>query len=215
MTPANPPRRSPRRHTSQGQQTRQTILKVAMDIASVEGLEGLSIGRLATELGMSKSGLFAHFGSKEDLQLATIEAALDIFRVEVIKPTYAAPKGIARLLALGEAWFSYGERKVFPGGCFFAAVAAEFDSRPGAVHDRIAGLIQQWLDTVEQVIREAQNLGEVDPTLDPAQLAFELNAFLWGANSIVQLQKDPQAIDRARKIIFQRIQGVTVETTEA
>jgi len=120
-----------RRRTAHGKQTHQTILRTAVDVASVEGLEGLSIGRLATELGMSKSGLFAHFGSKEELQLAAIDTAVEIYATEVVQPAMAVEPGLARLQALMEAWLSYGERKVFRGGCFFAAIAVEFDGRPG------------------------------------------------------------------------------------
>src|ERR1043166_4628074 len=123
---------------AQGERTRRAILETAVHIASAEGLEGLTIGRLATELSMSKSGLFAHFGSKEELQLATVEAARDIFVREVIRPAFEAPKGVARLWGLCDVWLEYVRREVFRGGCFFAAAAAEFDGRPGAVRDRIA-----------------------------------------------------------------------------
>src|SRR5271170_2654060 len=119
----------PRHTTSHGARTRDTILRAAADLASVEGLDGLSIGRLATELAMSKSGLFAHFGSKEDLQLATIEEARQRYVQQVIAPALAAGTGITRLSALCEAFLSYIERRVFPGGCFFAAAVAEFDGK--------------------------------------------------------------------------------------
>lgn len=194
-----------RRRSLQGKQTRQAILQTAVNIASVEGLEGLSIGGLATTLGMSKSGLFAHFGSKEELQLATIEAAQAIFRAEVIKPAFAARSGIARLLALCEAWFSYGERKVFRGGCFFAAASLEFDGRPGAVRDRLAKIMQDWLKLLAALIRQAQALGELDATLEPEQLAFELHALFWGANWMLQLHDDTQALTRAKTAIHNRL----------
>ncbi|MBD2465249.1 TetR/AcrR family transcriptional regulator [Oscillatoria sp. FACHB-1407] len=197
-----------RRRTTHGQQTRQTILKVAVDVASIEGLEGLSIGRLASELGMSKSGLFAHFGSKEELQLAVIDTAREIFAAEVIQPAYSAQPGIARLEALMTAWLSYGERKVFRGGCFFAAVAVEFDSRPGVVRDRIAELIQQWLETVSQIIQEAKDLGEVTPDVDAAQLAFELHTTLWGANGLLQLLNNEQIVTQTKTAITQRLQRI-------
>jgi len=122
---------------AQGDRSRQAILEVAVHLASVEGLEGLTIRRLASETGMSKSGLFAHFGSKEDLQLATVEAARSIFIENVIRPTFEAEKGLPRLKRLCEIWFDYAQNHVFRGGCFFAAASAEFDSRPGRVRDRI------------------------------------------------------------------------------
>jgi AcrR family transcriptional regulator len=196
---------APRRRTTHGQQTRAAILKTAVNVASMEGLEGLSIGRLAAELGMSKSGLFAHFGSKEDLQLAAIETALDIFAAEVVQPARAAEPGMARLQTLVNAWLSYGERQVFPGGCFFAAVAVEFDSRPGVVRDRVLALVQQWLTTLEQIIQEAQSLGELDPTVDAAQLAFELNATMWGANAMLQLCNREQVVAQTKRAIAHRL----------
>ncbi|HEX8188504.1 MAG TPA: helix-turn-helix domain-containing protein, partial [Pyrinomonadaceae bacterium] len=124
-----------------GERTRQAILEAAVDIASEEGLEGLTIGRLAAELSMSKSGLFAHFGSKEELQLATVEAARDVFVREVVRPAFGAPRGLARLWQLCDVWLGYVRREVFRGGCFFAAAAAEFDGRPGAVRDRVAAIM--------------------------------------------------------------------------
>src|SRR5215469_3534185 len=125
-------------HTDQATKTRFEILSIAVDVASAEGLEGISIGRLATELKMSKTGIFAHFGSKEHLQLATVEAAKQIFMEQVIQPALQSPQGISRLKAMLERWLGYVERIVFRGGCFFAAASAEFDSRPGAVRDQIA-----------------------------------------------------------------------------
>lgn len=204
-----------RRRTAHGKQTRQAILKTAVHVASVEGLEGLSIGRLATELGMSKSGLFGHFGSKEDLQLAAIDTALEIFRAEVIQPARATPPGIARLQALCNAWLSYGERKVFRGGCFFAAVATEFDSRPGVVRDRLATLMQQWLNLLEKVIQEAKDLGELHAEVDPAQLAFELITTMWGANAMLQLCDNQQVVTHTRNAIAQRLQSAACTRSDA
>src|SRR5438045_1680435 len=117
--------------------TREAILERAMDLASVEGLEGLTIGRLAAELQMSKSGLFGHFGSKEELQLATVREAADRFAAEVVEPTLTEEEGSPRLHALCERYIGYLERNVFSGGCFFAAAAAEFDDRPGPVRDAV------------------------------------------------------------------------------
>src|SRR5258705_6429601 len=127
---------------AQGDRSRRAILEEAVHLASAQGLEGLTIGRLASETGMSKSGLFAHFGSKEDLQLATVEAARSIFIEAVIRPAFEAKKGVARLRSLCEIWFEYANSHVFRGGCFFAAASAEFDSRQGRVKDRIAEIMK-------------------------------------------------------------------------
>src|SRR5499425_3915204 len=132
-------------HAERASKTRQEILRRSMDIASAEGLEGLSIGRLANELDMSKTGIFAHFGSKEQLQLATVETAKEIFLQEVVQPAFQNQRGISRLKAMLENWLGYVEKIVFRGGCFFAAASAEFDSRPGPVRDEIASLTKAWL----------------------------------------------------------------------
>src|ERR1700677_3805311 len=147
--------------SSRGARTRTTILRTAAALASVDGLDGLSIGRLATELAMSKSGLFAHFGSKEELQLATIEEARHRYAREVIEPACAAGSGITRLHALCEAFLSYLQRAVFPGGCFFASAMAEFDSKaPGPVRDRIIHCQDQWMNTLERTAQHAQERNE-------------------------------------------------------
>jgi AcrR family transcriptional regulator len=168
-------------------------------------LEGLTIGRLATELSMSKSGLFAHFGSKEDLQVATVEAARSIFIREVIRPAFDAERGLVSLWRLCDTWLGYVESGVFRGGCFFAAVAAEFDSRPGLVRDRIAEIMKEWLATLRRAVMEAQSAGELAKEVDPTQLAFEFNALELGANWAFQLYGDKQAFARAREAILERL----------
>jgi AcrR family transcriptional regulator len=190
---------------AQGERTRQTILEAAVDLASAEGLEGLTIGRLASELSMSKSGLFAHFGSKEDLQLATIEAARAVFIREVIRPAFEADQGMSRLWKLCDTWLSYVQCGVFRGGCFFAAAAAEFDSRPGKVRDRIAEIMKEWLKTLSQGVVETQEAGHLDEDVDSIQLAFEFNALELGANWAFQLYGDKQAFARASEAILERL----------
>jgi AcrR family transcriptional regulator len=174
--------------------TRDAILDRAVDLASTEGLEGLTIGRLATDLQMSKSGLFGHFGSKEELQLASIEVASTRFVAEVIQPTLAEPEGAPRLRALARSYLDYLERGVFAGGCFFAAASIEFDDRPGPVGDRIRDAIAAWMGYLEGQARAA---GADDPKL----LAFEFHALAQGANSAFRLFGDPRAFERARKAI--------------
>ena len=183
-----------------------------MHIASAEGLEGLTIGRLALELSMSKSGLFAHFGSKEELQVATVEAAREIFIREVIKPAFDATEGLLRLWKLCDIWLAYVQSGVFRGGCFFAAVAAEFDSRPGPVRDRIAEIMKEWLATLRNAIVEAQNAGHLNNAIDATQLAFEFNSLELGANWAFQLYNDPSAFKRAREAILERLNRYATPT---
>ena len=192
--------------TSHGARTRQAILAAAADLATVDGLDGLSIGRLASELSMSKSGLFAHFGSKQDLQLATIEEARQRYVREVIQPGLAAGTGLRRRHALCESFLSYIERGVFPGGCFFASAMAEFDAKaPGPVRDRIAECQAQWMDTIERTAVSAQVAGELNASTDPQQLAFELEAALLSANWYYHLYHDPAYLQRARRAVRDRM----------
>jgi AcrR family transcriptional regulator len=193
-----------------GERTRQSILERAVDIASLEGLEGLTIGRLADELGMSKSGLFAHFGSKEDLQLAVIEAASERYVKEIFRPALKEPRGYPRLLAICRAWISYVNRNVFPGGCFFAAASFEFDGRPGPVRDAIAKSMDEWIGALEKAVTMAKDEGHIDPSVDPKQLAFELNSLFFGANFAHQLRQDRRALEFATRAIEERLESVRI-----
>lgn len=195
-----------REQPSKGERTRAAILDAAARLASVEGLEGISIGGLAEATGMSKSGLYAHFGSKEELQLATVDAARTSFIREVIAPAFSTmPEGRARLLALCEGFLSYVERRVFPGGCFFVVAAAELGSRPGAVHDRVATYQRQWSDVLRETARAAGAKGELPGEAEPDQLAFELGAILAGANIVAVLHSDDTVIERARLAVRRRL----------
>jgi AcrR family transcriptional regulator len=185
---------------ARGEKTREAILAHAVQIASEEGLEGLSIGRLASDLGVSKSGLFAHFGSKTELQLATVDAARHIFLQEVIWGS-RGESGIGALLALTDSWLDYMRADAFRGGCFFAAASLEFDGRPGPVRDRIASMMGEWLLALEAAIQDAQASGELSTDVDPEQLAFEINALGQGANWAYQLYGDEAAFERARAAI--------------
>ncbi|WP_432948620.1 TetR/AcrR family transcriptional regulator [Kribbella sp. CA-253562] len=189
-----------------GDQTRRAVLRRAVDIASVDGLEGLSIGRLAKDLEISKSGLFAHFGSKEELQLATIRAARRIYAEAVVAPAFAVPPGLARVWALSESWLDYSRRRVFPGGCFFAKTSHEFGARPGVVRDYLAEVNAEWMALIERTVAEAVELGEL--TGDPAPLAFELNAFYDSANLASLLRDDHDTIyGQARRSIRSRLES--------
>ena len=195
------------RRTAQGKRTHQAIVKAALAIASIEGLEGLTIGRLATELNMSKSGLFAHFGSKEGLQLATVEAAREIFMAEVVDPIRDMEPGLARLWRLGDGWLSYSKRDVFPGGCFFAAASIEFDGRPGQVRDAIATNLKDWTNALIRAAGKARDLGDLAADAEPEQIAFEVHALGLGANWAKQLYKDRNACGRAREAIIRSLRS--------
>ncbi len=193
---AQTPTRRPR---SDGQRSRSAILHASARLATIEGLNGLSIGGLADHIGMSKSGLYAHFKSKEELQLATIDTASEIFNAEVVEPAAAAPAGLARVWALSNEFLAHLERGVFPGGCFFASVAAEIDTRPGRVRDRIVEFIVSWVGEVRQAVEDAQAAGELDPAMDADQLTFEIDAMLLMANAIYVLDPRPEVLERGRR----------------
>ena len=167
----------------------------------MEGIDGLSIGGLADAIGMSKSGLYAHFGSKEELQLATIAFAEEIFEAEVLDPAMKTGDGLPRVQALCEHFISHVERGVFPGGCFFASVAAELDTRPGPVRDRIAAFQSGWAELIASGLKAAQDQGELDSDANVEQLTFEINALLIHANNVFLLQGDPKAFKLARRAI--------------
>lgn len=188
-----------------GDRTKRAILTKAVDIASSDGLEGLSIGRLASELGVSKSGLFAHFGSKQELQLETIDAAGEIFEQHVWSPIAQTEPGLVRLVALLDSWSAYLSRSPFRGGCFFSNVQHEFDSRQGPVHDRIAEQKQRWIDALKAHVRSAQKRGQLRREIEPDQLAFELDAMGVLANSRWQLNHDPHAFQRANTAVHSRL----------
>jgi len=189
-----------------GQRTRAAILTEAARLASVDGLDGLTIGGLATATGMSKSGLYAHFGSKEDLQLATIASARETFVAEVFVPTLAAPQGIRRLYAACDAFLSHIERRVFPGGCFFAVAAADVGTQVGAVRDAVAAQQRDWIELLERLAHKAMDVDELGPDINAAQLAFELNAVVVSAASTFILHGDPAVFERARAAVRSRLQ---------
>jgi AcrR family transcriptional regulator len=180
--------------TEKGSQTREAILDRAIDLASVEGLEGLTIGRLAAELQMSKSGLFAHFGSKQDLQLATIAAAAAHFRATVVEPALELPEGAPRLRALVGRYLDQVD--TYSGGCFWGATSAEFDDRPGPVRDAIVAALDAWLAALEHQARAAG-------VEHPERLAFEVYSLVMGANARYRLSDDKRVFDYARESIEQ------------
>jgi AcrR family transcriptional regulator len=199
------PVRPARRRRSDGERSRSAILSEAARLATVEGIDGLSISRLADAVGMSKSGLFAHFGSKEELQLATVEAASSLFAAQVLEPAANATSGLERLRRLVDGYLRYVEVDTFPGGCFFASVLAEVDMHPGPVRDRLVAFLTDWLGRLETAVREAQAEGAIDSAEDAGQLAFEIEAALLLANAQFVVARTPEPIDRARRAIERRL----------
>jgi len=197
--------RPARKRRSDGERSRNAILQQAAQLATVEGIAGLSIGRLAEAVGMSKSGLFAHFGSKEELQLATIETASAVFAEQVVAPATSAPTAIERVRQLGERFLQHVESDVFMGGCFFASVAAEMDTRPGPVRDLALRTVTEWQLLLEQAVRDAQAEDAIDKAEDAVQLAFELDAFMLLANAQYVISRDAAAIARGRRALERRL----------
>lgn len=186
----------PRRSVAQVETSRRATLDAAVQVASVMGLDGVTIGSLADELGMSKSGLVGRFGSKQELQLATLERAASIFREVVYDPAASVPAGLARLNAICDAWITYLARPPFPGGCFMTTVSVEFDARGGPVADAVRKFMRRWLQLLEHHARLAVEAGELHA--DPADIAFTLNALAVGANCHFQLHHDTRSLNRAR-----------------
>jgi AcrR family transcriptional regulator len=197
--------RTQRHPRADGERTRSAILRAAASLATVDGLEGLSIGNLAAAIGMSKSGLYAHFGTKQELQLATVDEAERILTEEVIQPALAASPGLGQLAAACEAFFSYVERRVFPGGCFFAATALEMGARPGPVKDRVAAIQSGFTALLRSFAVTALDQHELPDREDPDRLAFELHAILLGADTKNVLNDDPAVLDLARQVVRQRL----------
>jgi AcrR family transcriptional regulator len=165
----------------------------------------MSIGNLAAVIGISKSGLYAHFGSKEELQLAIVAEAEQILTEEVIQPALAAPAGVGQLAAVCEAFFSYVQRRVFPGGCFFAATSLEMGTRPGPVKDRLAAIQTDFTELLQTFATTALEQRELPAEEDPAWLAFELHAILLGADTKFVLHDDPAVLDLARHVVRRRL----------
>jgi AcrR family transcriptional regulator len=199
------PSRAPRQPRADGERTRAAILRAAASLATVDGLEGLSIGNLAAAIGMSKSGLYAHFGTKQELQLATVDEAERILSQQVVQPALAAPGGLGQLAAVCEAFFSYLERRVFPGGCFFVATALEMGARPGPVKDRVAAITSGFTALLASFAATAIEQHELPAREVPDRLAFELHAILLAADTKFVLNDDPAMLDLGRQVIRQRL----------
>ncbi len=195
----DPPARAPTDgRRARGVRSRAAVLERSVQMASREGLEGLTVGALAADLGVRKSSVFALFGSKEELQLATLAAARAILIDQVIAPTTSSEEGLPRLQAIGEAWCDYLASDVFEGGCFLSAASAEMDGRPGPVRDAVAAVMREWLAVLSANVRAAVAAGDLRGGLDPAAMAFRLNALGMAANWQRQLLEDSAGVGHAR-----------------
>ena len=203
---------SERNPRADGERTREAIVRQAVSLATIDGLEGLSIGNLAHALDMSKSGIYAHFGSKQDLQLATIDEAGRIFQSEVIEPALGAPAGLGQLVAVCDAFFDYLARRTFPGGCFFAGAVLEMGTRPGPVKEQIAAFQDGFTDLIRQFAVTALEQHELPDDENPDELTFELSGIILAANTNFVLRQDLAALDMAKHIVRRRL-GITPTTT--
>src|SRR4051794_12748001 len=204
--PATPPTARPvRRRRSDGERSRAAILREAARLATVDGLHGLSLARLADAVGISKSGLFAHFGSKEELQLATVGAASAIFEELVIEPAAEAAAGVPRLRAYIEGFLDHVEDGVFPGGCFFVSAISELAPQAGPVRDAAMAFSRRWVTLLAEEVAAGQAAGELDPVADPPQIAFELNAFMVLGNMQFVAGGGPAVLDSVRSAVDTRL----------
>jgi AcrR family transcriptional regulator len=190
---------------SKGEETRQAILDKAFQLATVVGLSGLSIGRLAEETRLSKSGLFAHFGSKEALEVAVVEEASRQFVQEVMVPALRHPRGEPRLRALFDGWLAWGGR---PGGCFFVGASAELDDRPGPPRDALIRAQKDWVDELAKATRIAIQEGHFRAEVDPDQLAFEIYSIMLGAHLFMRFLREPKALARTQQAFERLVQSV-------
>lgn len=188
-----------------GEKSRERALEAAIRLATIEGLERLSLSRLAEAAGLSKSGLFGLFGSKEDLQFAIIDKAREVFTHEIVIPALAAPEGAPRLRALCEGYLNHIALREWPSGCFFASVASEVGGRPGPIRDRVARDQKRWASLLRESARRAAELGQLRPEELPEQLAFELGAMLTGADITYLLHRDPEILERVRSALQARL----------
>ena len=186
---------------SKGEETRQAILSRAFELATVSGVSGVSIGRLAEETGLSKSGLFAHFGSKEALEVAVVEEASRQFVQAVMVPALRYPRGEPRLRAMFDKWIEWGQR---PGGCFFVGASTELDDRPGPQRDALARAIKDWVDEIAKAVRIAISEGHFRSDSNPEQVSFEIYGIMLGMHTFYRFLRAPKALDHSRKA-FERV----------
>jgi len=196
---------SERRQRIDGLRTREAIVREAVSLATVEGLEGLSIGNLAHALEMSKSGIYAHFGSRQDLQLATVDEARRIFQSQVIEPALKAPAGLDQVVGVCDAFFDYLARRTFPGGCFFAGAVLEMGSRPGPVKEQIAAFQNDFTAVIHQFVVTAIEQHQLPEDEDPDALTFELNGIILATNAHFVMHQDPAVLELAKQVVRRRV----------
>ncbi|MBB6343639.1 TetR/AcrR family transcriptional regulator [Nonomuraea muscovyensis] len=196
---------------ARGERSREAILERAVALASVHGLDGLTLGRLAEAAGVSKSGFFAHWRDKEQLQLDAVDWAGRQWTEWIVKPALREPPGVRRLVALHEARLAFYAASVLPGGCFFFVAQVEFDDHPGPVRDRIAKAVSDWLGFIERQVAEAVALGELPPGTDAAQLAYEIDALGEAAVIHTRLLGHDLAYTRARRAVLQRLRALAID----
>jgi AcrR family transcriptional regulator len=194
----------PRRSNAEAAQTRTAIIDRAVEKASIEGLEGVTVGKLADDLGMSKAGVIGHFGNKTELQRAALQKAQGIFREAVWEPAASKPGGMPRLLTIADSWVRHIANSPFPGGCFMCTVSTEWDARDGELHDEVKAGWEGWRDLLVREARRAVKAGELDA--DPEQVAFEMLAIAMGLNQSIQLLGDRRAVGRAREALRRLLQ---------
>ena len=187
-----------------GADTRDRIVDSALRMASRNGFEGLTLGTLSTELGLSKSGLFAHFGSKDELQLQVLRAAVERFNETVVRPSLKAPRGEPRIRAFFEHWLAWSNDPAMPGGCILVTASVEFDDRPGAQRDFLAAAYQKRMAFLAKAARLAVEAGHFRTDLDREQFAFDIDCIALGYHSSHRLLRDPKAGERAR-YAFERL----------
>ena len=189
-----------------GQQTRTAILDEAVGLASRVGFNALTIGQLAESTGMSKSGLFAHFKSKESLQLETLERGRERFTDLVIRPTLAAPRGVARVRALIDNWLVW-ETQALQGGCLFVTGSTEYDDQPGPMRDALVRNQRDWVEFIETVARTGISEGDFREDLDVEQFAFSLQGLIYAFHHTARLLRDPKALDHIRRGLDQLLES--------
>ena len=196
-----------------GERTRTAVLDTAVALATEAGLSGLTLGQLAVALNVSKSGLFAHWASKEELQLATIDRAQEHFVEHIVAPALRAPRGVRRLWAMHEAKLGYEMGEALPGGCFFTNTQFEYDARPGPVRDRLAKALADWMEMLNRLCREAIENGDLRAEVTPEQLAFEVNAASAAAVYQARLLPSAGTFALARRTVLHRLRALSTDPT--
>lgn len=194
---------------AKGRRSRELVLERAVELASAQGLDGLSLGELAAALGISKSGLFAHWREKQALQLDTVEWARRQWIEHIVAPALQEPRGVRRVFALHEARLRFYSEGVLPGGCFFLAAQAEFDDRPGPVRSRVAEAMREWEALLRRLVQEAVELGELSADTDPAQLAYEIDALGGMVVTRSRLLREQDSTGRARRAVLHRLRALS------